>query len=183
MRFIELTRGYVAMVDDADFERLNQWKWHVQPSGSGMYAVRRVVTAAGKRTIRYLHHEVLGHPGGGGLVVDHQDGDPLNCRRGNLRLCTRGQNNMNRKPQSHNKWRSKYKGVSYRPGDKDGGKGAWVAVIEHENKQRYLGRFEDEYSAVKIYNVWAYRLHGKFAYLNRWEGPTGSEKVEQRKKG
>jgi excisionase family DNA binding protein len=46
-----------------------------------------------------------------GEEVDHKDGDGLNNRRVNLRICTRRQNNMNRKKGSG--CSSNFKGVSY----------------------------------------------------------------------
>ena len=51
-------------------------------------------------------------------------------------------------------------------------KGGWVATLKKSGKHYYLGLFEDEYAAVKAYNVAAYRMMGKYAYLNKWEGAT-----------
>jgi hypothetical protein len=180
MKFLKLSQGYWAMVDDEDYDRLSQWKWHARPTnyGNGMCAARIIFNSTGKISKRLLHHEVLEFSAGGGLVVDHRDGNTLNCRRGNLRICTHSQNVANRRPQS-TKRGSKYKGVIYCPPRSKGGKGAWEATIQYEHKRRYLGRFADEHTAVKAYNVWARRLHGQFAYLNKWDGPT--EKKEGKK--
>jgi hypothetical protein len=168
MRFIKLDKGCTAIVDEVDYDRVRKWKWRVHPNGWGMYAYRRFVTPDGKHHRRFLHHEVMGFKPPKGLVVDHADGNPLNCSRSNLRLCTHAQNDVN-KPANRTQKSSKYKGVSHirnllsRP---------WRVRISYENKKYFLGHFADEYSAMKMYNVWAYRLYGKFAYLNRWDGPT-----------
>ena len=38
MKSIQLTQGKVALVDDADYEYLNQWKWHTLNGRSTDYA-------------------------------------------------------------------------------------------------------------------------------------------------
>jgi hypothetical protein len=172
MQFIKLDKGYTAIVDDRDYDRLKKWKWRVHSSGSKMYAYRRFVTPDGKNNRRFLHHEVMNFKPPRGLVIDHADRNPLNCRRTNLRLCTHAQNDVN-KPPLQDKKGSKYKGVRYDPNPR--GKKHWYAAISYNHKQYFLGGFADEFSAMKIYNVWAFRLYGKFAYLNSWDGPTRPE--------
>jgi hypothetical protein len=127
MRFIKLTRGYWAMVDNEDYDRVKGWRWRVQPRGFALYVVRRIKTAEGKYKRRYLHHEILGIPPSKGLVVDHINRDPLDCRRGNLRVCTPGQNNMNHGPQ-YAKRGSKYKGVMCRRIGKNKEQIVWDSV-------------------------------------------------------
>lgn len=90
MRYIPLTQGLFAEVDDADFERVNQFKWHASAQGSSgerFYACRFHQTK-GKRTKVWLHRFIMGLPdslsGPDPLVVDHEDGDGLNCQRINL---------------------------------------------------------------------------------------------------
>src|SRR4051812_204373 len=90
VREIPLTQGYVALIDDEDYERVAARKWHVTNTGkSTPYAgtmVRR-----GKR-IR-LHRFLLDAPAG--LLVDHRNRNGLDCRRENLRLATHAQNQSN----------------------------------------------------------------------------------------
>lgn len=42
MRKIPLTQGKFALVDDADFDWLNQWKWYALKTKTTFYAVRKV---------------------------------------------------------------------------------------------------------------------------------------------
>jgi hypothetical protein len=160
----------MAIVDDEDYDRVNRFRWFAHKGGNGVYAARNMPLPRGKKTTKFLHHEVLGYELERGLVVDHRDHNPLNCRKGNLRLCTKAQNVMNQGPR-RDKRTSKYKGVYKLPARPDG-KNRWQAVIRFRGKAHYLGCFYDELPAVKIYNVWARRLHGPFAYLNNWDGPT-----------
>jgi len=90
---IPLTKGKVALVDDADFEHLNQWKWHYNPVCRTGYA-RRIATIDGKRTLIYMHHDILGIPALG-MEADHISTDGCDNRRENLRWGTRAQNLMN----------------------------------------------------------------------------------------
>ena len=115
------------------------------------------------------------NPLGDGRLIDHVDGNTLDCRKGNLRICTYSQNGANRKGLQKQQT-SKYKGVMY---IKARGyyKAGWAAVIRCNGEKHYLGFFRDEYVAVKAYNVAAYRCFGGFAYLNRWDGPTSNKQV------
>ena len=178
MRFLGLTRGFWAMVDDEDYERLLVYKWHAAPSKWRVYAgrVRRVSEGAGPERV-LLHYEVLGlmNPLKDGRVIDHIDRNGLNCCKDNLRLCTNSENAANRGPNKQQK-SSKYKGVFYLR-ERRYYKAGWVASIRCKGKRHYLGFFNDEYTAVKAYNVAAYRKFGEFAYLNIWDGPSTGRKV------
>ncbi len=91
MKEIILTQGQVALVDDEDFEYLNQWKWHAQriTSSDHLWYAKTVMDGC-----PVMMHRVLLLPSHG-WSVDHIDGDGLNNRRANLRLATHQQNMMN----------------------------------------------------------------------------------------
>jgi len=149
-RYIPLTRGLWAVVDEADFEQLNKYRWYASPSGGGkMYARRNT-----KKGTVLMHREIM-QPGPG-MCVDHRDRNGLNNRPDNLRECTPAQNEYNKAPRGK---RSRFKGV-YPDGDK------WYAVIKHKGKTYYLGTFDDEVEAAKARDRKAYELEGEFAYLN-----------------
>lgn len=142
---IPLTQGKAALVDDEDFDKLNQYKWCFD----GQYAQRKV----GNKTIR-MHRVILDSP-----QVDHIDGDGLNNQRSNLRVCTHTQNQMNR--AKHKIMSSKYKGVSWnKPTEK------WRARIETNQGSLYLGLFEVEEEAARAYDEAAKENFGEFARLN-----------------
>lgn len=96
-------------------------------------------------------------------IIDHIDGDRLNNRIGNLRSCTRQQNNMNVGPKSNNK--TGYKGVSWH---KQTSK--YMARITDSGKIVHLGMFACKHEAARAYNEAALRYHGDFAYLNTIKG-------------
>ncbi len=87
-----LTRGYVALIDDADFERLVRYDkpWFASVRPDRVYAARDAHDAR-----LYLHRWLLEAPRG--IEVDHRNGDGLDNRRLNLRLATRGENARNRR--------------------------------------------------------------------------------------
>lgn len=105
MKTIELTQGKVVLIDACDFESLSQWKWYAKhcPDGrratksSKYYAARTEIRKrgpkAGKKKEVYMHRFLMDAPKG--KVVDHRNGDGLDNRRQNLRICTQKENLAN----------------------------------------------------------------------------------------
>ena len=155
MKEIQLTKGKVALVDDEDFEYLNQWKWCASKNGVGFCAVRSIIID-GKRTTRPIHQFIMGS-----ALINHIDGDELNCQKYNMRKCTKHQNNLNKRP--HRNSSSKFKGVFW---SKYGNNFRWRVRIMYNRKTHNLGYFEDEIEAAKVYDQKARELFGEFAWLN-----------------
>jgi len=154
---IKLTQGQVAVVDICDYEELNQYKWHALKRPNDRWYVARW---DGKRTI-VIHRVIMDCPEG--LVVDHINHDGLDNRRVNLRICTRAQNNMNRRPRKN--MTSKYKGVSWCKTHK-----VWIARISKGGIDKNVGSFDCEIKAAHAYNDYVKEWHGEFGYLNVIEG-------------
>jgi hypothetical protein len=93
-----------------------------------------------------------------GQIVDHIDGDPMNCRRSNLRVCDSSGSARNRGRKRTSK--SPYKGVWLKPS------GRWQAIIMVDKKFKSLGVHDTAELAARAYDVAAKRLHGEFARLN-----------------
>jgi hypothetical protein len=157
MKPILLTRGFVALVDDEDFEWAGQLTWYAELAGYAVYACRRAHLEVGKPKV-YLHRQILAATKA--QIVDHRDHNTLNCVRENLRITNKAGNSSNR-PKMRKVTSSIYKGVTF---DKRNSK--WVAQIESSGKHRWLGSFFDEAEAAKAYDRAANDLFGEFAYLN-----------------
>lgn len=149
---IPLSRGLFAIVDNEDFEWLNQWKWSVHKTGNYLYAGRM---CKGK-TIK-LHRFIMGATKF--QIVDHANRNTLDHQRSNLRICNKGQNNMNAGLRVNNI--SGYKGVGWRPKSK-----TWRAQIQANRKWLHLGYFDIKEDAARAYDKAAKKLHGEFARLN-----------------
>lgn len=153
-RLIPLTKGKVAIVDAADFDFLNQWKWNAgwRKNAKKFYAYSR---RGGKQEVA-MHRLILDVTDPNQLV-DHRDNDGLNNRRLNLRQATRSQNSYNRGAQINNT--SGYKGVNFHKLS-----GKWKAEIYIDKKHIYLGLFENPELAHACYMEAAKEGHREFAY-------------------
>jgi hypothetical protein len=155
MKRIPLSQGKFALVDDDDFEWLNQWKWRLDLKGG--YAVRNV--RMGKRIPRiYMHKLILNPPKG--LFTDHINHDKLDNRRSNLRMCTTSQNGANRLKQTKVS-SSKFKGVTWHKRD-----GVWQVMLRKNGRAIFIGYFGNEEEAAMKYNEFAIKEFGEFAKLN-----------------
>jgi hypothetical protein len=130
MKTLPLTRGRVAIIDDADYEALSQFKWCYSGGDSG-YAVRRVSKAEGGRIV-YLHRLIA--KAQEGEVVDHINRDKMDNTRANLRLVTAQHNVINRPIHKRNK--TGIKGVYMSPF------GKYVVNMSLNNRTKYLGTFD-----------------------------------------
>jgi AP2-like factor (euAP2 lineage) len=146
---------YVALVDDEDFERVNQFNWYAHITNYTVYAARNTSVDENGKVIM-MHQFILNY-----IKIDHKDFNGLNNQKHNIRPCTHAENMRNRKPFKNIKSSSKYKGISFNKT-----KGKWVSLIWHNNKVIYLGQFEEEINAAKAYNKKAIELFGEFAFLN-----------------
>lgn len=156
---IELTQGKVTLVDDSDFEEINQYKWHF----GGGYARRNKRDVDGSRKIVFLHRELMNTPAG--LETDHINGEKLDNRRSNLRIVNKSMNQRNTKPR---KGASEFKGVSFYK-TKRHKSGYWIARIQISGKVKNLGYFKNELEAAKAYNEAAKIHYGEYALLNKLE--------------
>jgi hypothetical protein len=153
--YIPLTQGQHAMVDAEDYERVSRCKWCLSRSSNQLYAPRR---CRGK-TIR-MHQFIMNPPKG--MVVDHIDGNGLNNRRDNLRICTSRQNAWNHKRRKEADASSQYIGVypCQRPPDK------WYVKIQCNGDGTYLGPFDTAIEAARARDRKAIELFGEYARLN-----------------
>lgn len=159
-KLIPLTQGFSTVVDPTDYEWLNQWKWCY---GSGGYALRVKLTknSAGKvnREGILMHRLIIGTPKG--WDTDHINGDTLDNRRCNLRICLHQENSRNRRKQGKAAT-SRYKGVTWHKYKK-----RWVArIVLSPGKTKSLGDFSTEKEAALAYNIAAINYFGGFAALN-----------------
>jgi hypothetical protein len=133
---IPLTQGKFAIVDDGDYEYLNQWKWYatLDHHTHTYYAMRREYPS---RKSIMMHREIMNPPDG--LIVDHIHHDTLDNRRSELRIVTYSQNSRNKNKE--------IKGFSKR------GNKYQVSISFTENGKRhniYIGVYATE-EATEVY--------------------------------
>ncbi len=159
MKKIELTKGYEAIVDDEDFERVNQYKWHAfeRRDKKVVYAARTDHTPEGDKTIR-LHRFIMNAPKD--MQVDHVSGNGLDNRRVNLRNCTNSDNQKNREKNKNNT--TGYKGVTLNKRLRK-----FIPQITVNGENLYLGCYMTAKEAALAYNIAAKKYFGKFARLNK----------------
>lgn len=162
-KLIPLTQGYEAIVDDEDFEELNQYKWQANKKSSGVYAHRTKrygIRKQNKKQHFHMHRIIM--KAKSGEYVDHINGDTLDNRKENLRICSNAENGRNHNGQPKQRKYSQYKGVKKNTQANN----SWSARITVNRKEIYLGSFKTEEDAAKAYNIASKKYHGKFGRKN-----------------
>lgn len=147
-----------AIVDDEDYERLNKFKWSLQEGKNTYYAARND-KSSGKRKYIYLHRAVL-NVTDSKILVDHINGNGLDNRKSNLRLCNNSKNQANRVKSKHST--QPYRGIRRRRTLQD----KYEARIRFKGKEYYLGRFDTAEEAALMYDLTLIAFHGEFANTN-----------------
>lgn len=150
---IELTNGYETIVDDDDYSWLTQWTWRACVSRWQ----RHIYVVRSGDEMR-MHRLITNTPKG--MMVDHANGDGLDNRRANLRVCSAIENQRNKRKRIGVS-SSIFKGVSW-----DRQCHRWRVQIMVEGRNKSIGRFATEAEAAVAYNDAATVLFGEFALLN-----------------
>ena len=143
-------RAY-ALIDAADAEWVNQWKWCLD----GVGYVNRADRSTGQTRSLKLHRALLGMTVGDGLEVDHINRNRLDNRRANLRIVPRAANRQN--TNSRRNSTSKHRGVSWNKKAQ-----AWLAQMSVNGKYFRIGLFLSEDEAAQAATT-ARRLHMPYA--------------------
>lgn len=157
---ILLSRGMVALVDPADAGLVLARNWYATAGGRTFYAVSAVSYRRGgvRRSPIAMHRLIVG--ASEGEVVDHIDGNGLNNKRANLRICCHAENIQNSGLRAVEKT-SRFKGVSH-----DAACGRWRVEVERNGRRFYVGSFKDEEVAARRYDAAARLIFGSFARTN-----------------
>lgn len=159
MKEIQLTKGYAAIVDDDDYEKVNQYKWYAQTKRYVQYARRVAYKNGGQFTVS-MHRFVMDCPDD--MQVDHINHNGLDNRKENLRICTNQENSRNmikRKPTTL----GLIKGVVISKCIKSK---PYKAHIRYNGKTKDIGYFANVEDAAKAYDKKALEYFGQYAQLN-----------------
>jgi len=148
---IQLTRGYVARVDEKDASLVRSKKWGAtcarSTSGKETVYATHAYRFKGKTKRIYMHRLILGAKKG--EVVDHINFNTLDNRRKNLRIVTYAQN----------RWHSRHLGADLL----QRGKRRWRARIMKNGVRIVIGYFETKQQATQAYKLKAKELRGEYA--------------------
>lgn len=158
MKYIQLTKGKITVVDDEYYDILSQYKWQCHNN----YAKRAGPRRNNKQTKIYMHRVVMELSGitiPSEMQIDHISRNKLDNRKENLRIASRAQNQRNHSIRNSNT--SGYKGVYWHTKANK-----WVSQINIDGIGTHLGLFSNIIHAALAYDRAAKEHHGEFAFLN-----------------
>ena len=147
--FIPVGKEHYAIVDNKYYDELIKTNW----TYSNGYANSSLYGG--------MHRFIMGLKSFENLEVDHINHNKLDNRVCNLRICTRNENEYNKKPFGNS---SVFKGVHRNKRSR-----MYYAKITKDGISYNLGTYENEKEAALAYNNKAIELFGEFAYLNNIE--------------
>jgi hypothetical protein len=147
MGIIQTKKGELIIVDNSLLKKLKCFTWYVNKMG---YAVNDTEPR------KTMHRFIMNFPKSN---VDHINGNKLDNRKKNLRLCNQSQNTANSSKRKTNK--AGYKGVSWNKRYKK-----WEAYLTKDYKHVFLGYHDTKEKAALAYNSGAMIHFGNFSRLN-----------------
>jgi len=165
---LELTQGKTALIDECDLPLVSQYSWHAVYRKPCWYAASSSLRRKTGQAL-YLHRLIMDAKPD--EHVDHKNGNGLDCRRENMRICTNAQNRMNNHSRTG---KSAFKGVWFSAKNANR---QWRANISVGDKTVHLGGYETEAEAARAYNAAALKHYGEFACLNEIPGMTYEESI------
>lgn len=149
-KIINLGNDLICIVDNEDYDKLKNINWYSM-KGYGW-----------SKKHGSMHGFIMNVPFG--KIVDHINGNILDNRKSNLRICAQSDNCKNRSGKKKGIKHSKYKGVTW---DKSLNK--LVSQIGSDGVNYYIGNFSSEIEAAKAYDKKAIELHKEFARINTYK--------------
>jgi len=156
MKEILLTKGYSAIVDDDDYEKLKQYNW-CYAYGYAVKSGRR--KGKNREPLQFMHHYIIDRKDG--FVTDHINRNTLDNRKENLRYADLSQNKANQ-TRITRKSKSGYTGVYYEPS-----KNKWRARFQAYKKRVTVGYYNTPKEAAIAYNNAMREAFGEYACLNK----------------
>lgn len=157
MKFIPLTQGKTALIDDEDFELVSEYKWYPLSTSAGLVYANGYLLRNGHRSVVLMHRLLMNAQPGQG--IDHRNRNGLDNRRFNLRFATRSQNAINR--ISKRKASSRFKGVHWHKSNRK-----WVARVRYGKQEFHIGYFREEKAAALAYDAAVLKICPDYARLN-----------------
>jgi hypothetical protein len=155
-KLIPLTQGHFAIVDDEDYEWLSKWKWCYGRQYNTNYGyAKRAYRRDGKLISVTMHRLIANTPNG--CDTDHINGNTLDNRKVNIRVCNRSLNQHNRGKQKNNI--SGFKGVSFHKKVHK-----FQTQIQHNGIKYHLGYFSDPREAHDVYLEFQDRMTGGLCF-------------------
>ncbi len=170
MKEIPLTQNKIAVVDDEDYESLILMKWHAwfNKNGDSFYAHHSVYRKGKSPTVIRMHRHLMNvtNPK---IHVDHINGNTLDNRKSNLRICQSYQNNTNmRGLRSDNTTGFRGVGEYFYRADKK-----WTATLSVKGNKIRLGYFDTPEDAARAFDKAARELYGEFCGKLNFEESKG----------
>lgn len=152
-----------AIIDAESLPLVQGRGWHWEDRGDGSDGYVALAATSGSNTP--LRRVILGlQDAGYEPRISHANGDPLDCRRENLIVRSIAEQlyaSRKKGTIDGREYTSKYKGVSW-----DEPRGKWKAQLQHEGKNRFIGRYDEEEDAAAAYDERAREVFGEHARLN-----------------
>lgn len=154
MKTIQI-KDKVAIVDDADFDKVIYYCWCLNNRGYANASLR-----TGERGGPVISmHELVTAKAPQVYEIHHKDGNKLNNQRKNLEFLSIAEHKMRKGLQKNNV--TGYKGVAY-----DNTRQKYLASVSFQKETYFVGRFNTAEEAAKAYDQKVIELYGINAHLN-----------------